>query len=580
MTAPWWQKLAQCLRSFTPGQKVALLALLLWLVSLTLTGFVVADEKQRSWQGVEILVMGWLGPMSGSVAWYANPLALWVFMRCFSAQAPTRSSVLACLLGLTVVFFSDLLISLQLIYAPVYGFGWGAVLWLCALTLLLVATGLRQQELAGMQVKPPVRTRHLWPLPLAAIVLAYLTWPVWLSGCIVPVVLGAWLSHVEARASVSAKPLPASPELRAQIASSKRTGRRLVEIGLLACALIVGVTTWFATTDRLWANPTELVRLRAVAFKRGPVCEALDAVVTQRVNLADGALELVADGENYRLQPLNELEKLLEWGVPVVRSGKREYRLVNTGQKPVLSSAPASTPVVARLYATGEQLLQERTLHARLVAVAPDGSESPAWVESWRLQRGDNCPDYAPRPDTGETPRRQLFEALGLPSGGIARMSQSGVTDSAHTQAGRLLGVSEANPSAIEAPPSCPPDVGWDTEDEVDPDWPGYTPFRVGERVYDLDFSRSGKVLCAGNAAYLSRVGSGYIYLMKLRLHDMQQMWWGSIEPDKPFVADDDRDWVLEEVREGEELYLRLRSTQSGRSVEVVTSPLPGPKVN
>lgn len=52
------------------------------------------------------------------------------------------------------------------------------------------------------------------------------------------------------------------------------------------------------------------------------------------------------------------------------------------------------------------------------------------------------------------------------------------------------------------------------------------------------------------------------------------------IEPDKPFVADDDRDWVLEEVREGEELYLRLRSTQSGRSAEVVTSPLPGPKVN
>ena len=266
-----------------------------------------------------------------------------------------------------------------------------------------------------------------------------------------------------------------------------------------------------------------------MAFKRGPVCEALDAAVTQRVNLADGALELVVDGENSILRPLNELEELLEWGVPVVRSGKREYRLVNTGQKPMLSSAPASTPVVARLYATGEQLLQERTLHARLVAVAPDGSENPAWVESWRLQYGYNCPDYASTPDTDETPRRQLFEALGLPSGGIAHMSQSAVTDSAHVQAGRLLGVSEVNPSAVEAPPSCPPDVGWDTEDEVDPDWSGYgTPFRVGERVYDLDLSSSVKVLCAGNAAYLSRTGSAYIYLMKLRLHDMQQTWWAS----------------------------------------------------
>ena len=90
MTASWWQKLARFLSGFTPGQKVALLALLLWLVSLTLTGFVVTNESEGPWPGWRILVWGWLGLMASNVAWYANLFALWAFTRLLSDRGRQR----------------------------------------------------------------------------------------------------------------------------------------------------------------------------------------------------------------------------------------------------------------------------------------------------------------------------------------------------------------------------------------------------------------------------------------------------------------------------------------------------------
>ncbi len=128
------------------AQTLSLVAFGLWFCSLWLIVFVF-DGRLDPYRGYHILQMGWLGPLDGNFAWYANILflvavpSLW--MRRVTA---TKSAIVATILSLNTCSFD---------YIPtggggkdtIYGYGWGCSLWFAAIFLVLVAAGKRLSEI-------------------------------------------------------------------------------------------------------------------------------------------------------------------------------------------------------------------------------------------------------------------------------------------------------------------------------------------------------------------------------------------------------------------------------------------------
>jgi hypothetical protein len=120
-------------------------AFLVWLSSLALTGIVLyAGQKRLS--GLEILASGWLGPLVGNFAWFANVFFIVGVRRLWSSRTAIIPSLIAVLLSLDAFRFTSYLLNEGGATTPVYGYGWGAVLWFLSVSLLLAASGTFQAE--------------------------------------------------------------------------------------------------------------------------------------------------------------------------------------------------------------------------------------------------------------------------------------------------------------------------------------------------------------------------------------------------------------------------------------------------
>lgn len=132
-------------RRHVTADRLATAALIAWVGSLALTAFVLVAGLQRV-PGFQVLIVGWLGPAVGNLAWFANPFFLFAAGAFGSGRVPIRSASLAVLLALDTFRFAEYPLDGGGASTPVYAFGWGAVLWLLAQCLLLAATGLRRLE--------------------------------------------------------------------------------------------------------------------------------------------------------------------------------------------------------------------------------------------------------------------------------------------------------------------------------------------------------------------------------------------------------------------------------------------------
>lgn len=130
------------------GGNLALLALAFWLISLSLPGLVLYAD-QRTLPGYEILLMGWLSPLVFNFAWFANVFLLRAIYRLRSGGTPINSAVFAVLLSLDTYRFTQFLLDEGGGSTPVYGYGWGAVLWMMSMSIVVMAVGARQREVAN-----------------------------------------------------------------------------------------------------------------------------------------------------------------------------------------------------------------------------------------------------------------------------------------------------------------------------------------------------------------------------------------------------------------------------------------------
>lgn len=118
-------------------------ALGLWFVSLFLP-CIIKFPPARSVVGLEILVTGWLSPVAGNLAWFANPFFLIAVVRILTGKAAPGMALAAVVLGLHTFWLTHLPNSIG--SHPIYGFGWGAILWFASLLLMMAAAGSLQYE--------------------------------------------------------------------------------------------------------------------------------------------------------------------------------------------------------------------------------------------------------------------------------------------------------------------------------------------------------------------------------------------------------------------------------------------------
>ncbi|WP_158289020.1 hypothetical protein [Rubrivivax albus] len=138
-------------------------ALLAWLISLGLNGFV--DVNQRAYSGAHVLAIGWLGPLMVNFAWYANLFFLISVALLLGKRSAVWSSLLAAALPLQTITFVKVPLNEAGGAVGVFGLGWGFVVWYSATLLLVAAAGTRQIELHADRRAPSAEMRQ-WGLAL------------------------------------------------------------------------------------------------------------------------------------------------------------------------------------------------------------------------------------------------------------------------------------------------------------------------------------------------------------------------------------------------------------------------------
>lgn len=130
---------------FSSAQKLAFAALALWCFSLLLTSFILSGHERVS--GLGVLITGWLSPLVYNYAWFANVFFVYGFFRILEGKAPVVAAFAAVILSLDTVRFDTYILNEGGASSQIYGYGWGAVLWFLALSVFLIAVGVRCSEL-------------------------------------------------------------------------------------------------------------------------------------------------------------------------------------------------------------------------------------------------------------------------------------------------------------------------------------------------------------------------------------------------------------------------------------------------
>ena len=128
------------------ARKITLLALGLWIFSLFFSGLVLYGEQQHI-SGFEILLTGWLSPLDGNFAWFANIFFLLCVFSLFIGRTPRICALIAALLSLDTFRYSMITMNEGGHSTPIYGYGWGFVIWLISICVIFIAIDLKQNEL-------------------------------------------------------------------------------------------------------------------------------------------------------------------------------------------------------------------------------------------------------------------------------------------------------------------------------------------------------------------------------------------------------------------------------------------------
>lgn len=524
----------------TSSKNLSMMAMAIWILSLSMTGIVLYAE-QGNLPGYQILLMGWLSPLVLNFAWFANIFFLYGVRQLTSGKTATKSSVIAALLSLDTYRFTDYLMNEGGTTFPVYGYGWGAVLWFVSIFLLVAAAGMRKQEEGGDPNNVQV---YKW-VQRSGLVLFFIT----LGGA----------TYLSIHDRMTANPTEV-----------KRLDWMAFKRGRVCSAPEPAVIE----PIRNLSGPLEVIVEKKAVHANYPFAQVKDllswGVPVVRVNDLDYSI----DTASHSKEP-----------VSVRASGPSSAVLRVTEE-----SQPNGVPILIR---------------AKLVTSSGKTVFDQTWTREKlpNINRNYFCPDYTSFPTATEQPRRLLVQALNLmeaetmPSdvssqeridtvdGSIVAEAAGGITKKMRIERWRELhpdNKSPVIPAHEMLNTNCPDGVGWD---DIGFESRGNLgrPFMVRGRAYYLPSGATYHATCSENVAYIySGTASHekyYLNLQKRMLVDFRQVWRSIVViqslPTEPYSSE----LTLQSVKEENDgVILELVNNRSGKIIYVKASPISSSK--
>lgn len=480
--------------------KVAVLTVIVWLSSLIFTTFVPYGRSSWTWSGLAALMLGWLAILHVSIAWLANPCLLIALAR--RRSGGVGFALAAALLSLDS--FRPESLPTGDGSQTVYGYGPGFVLWLAAMGVGMIATGMRVRELRND-------------------------------------------------------------------AGSGGAGKWARELGIAWLLLLVVGFGTLAIKDRQQANVAEKERLRSVVIKRGPVCSREPPVGSLATPEPAHILEFSAEAG----YPFDSPQRLVYWGIPVVRAKGHDYALIGSGRDRMIRITPAEGPPSAILRYIVEGKDDKGRSDIRIWIGMPAGKT--AFDYRWTRDGPEYCPEYKLTAGPNEQPRKVVMEVLGLASLPVPKALPN-FWDSVHRTTGTVVGREPAGQLPWQHTNiGCPPDTGFSYERASRSGIYG-TPFFVGRTGYQ--FANTGHLcVCSGDAVYIysstRNSGDYFLTITRRSLRDLERAWSVNIKVANADAALQERETRVVSVAEAGDK-LRIRTRHYGHDqILAIEAPLP-----
>jgi hypothetical protein len=124
---------------------IVLASIALFVVCLTQDGFYIEGPNPRAWaSGFYLFLLGWLGLLSGTIAWFANPLLIsaWVLFWLRRYWIALALGVAALFCALSFLNVDTVVVSEAPTFAKVTGYGLGYWLWIASMMVITLGSGL------------------------------------------------------------------------------------------------------------------------------------------------------------------------------------------------------------------------------------------------------------------------------------------------------------------------------------------------------------------------------------------------------------------------------------------------------
>jgi len=463
------------------ARQLSVTALIIWCCSLPFTGLVLYSG-QKHLPGFEILAMGWLSPLVLNFAWFANIFFLYGIFRLLAGGVPIKSAILATFLSLDTFRFSQYLLNEGGATSPVYGYGWGAVLWFISIFLMLAAVGTRRRE-ANTSNKPSDMQEWLQPLGfvLFSITLGIATY---------------FAIHDRMVAN------PAETQRLTNIAFKR--------------GKVCGAPEPVATKPiRNLSGPIEVVIEKNALYANYPFAQIKDllewGIPTVRIGNTDYSYESTARNSSLSSTPAS--------GAPAA------ILYVNESYLHTISAKLVETSTNRTVFA---QTWVRENHPVNTNYYCPDYHSFPSLNEQPRkllMQALNIQATSATKKEMAQEMR--VFDRI---EGNVI-----GRNDGGSTRAMKIARWKEMNPDSKTSVPyheifntNCPSDIGWDGNNYESRQNTGW-PFMVKGKAYYLRHRDRYNATCEGEFAYIyagtARDGKYYLNIEKRDLRDFQQAW-------------------------------------------------------
>lgn len=523
-----------------PANTIANIAIICWLSSLALPG-IVPYSAQHTWFGFEILLIGWLSPVIGNFAWFANIFILYAFFRLKAGKLPIQPSIYAALISLDTFRLNQVMMNEGGSTTPVYGYGWGAILWLLSIAILLIAVGTQQPDPSD-EVD---RSGYQWVRTLGI----YLT----------VVILGT--SGYFA--------------IYDRIMANPSESQRLASVAFKRVKI---------------CSAPEPIAVEPISILLGPLEVVMDRNEYRTINA------------NY---PFRQIKDLLSWGIPSVRYYGNDYSLESGSNGKSVISRKAKGGPAAILYVdeTDQRVINAKLVEAISKRVVFDQTwEREPLNERTGFHF---CPDYYSFPRASDQPRKLLLQSLSISEltrnnvqenlevksttvfeGIVTEETEEQVTRKTRFETWKK-GIDPNFNSSVGYMfksrgdfhewfnTNCPSDIGWDGSNEESRQHTGWAFMVNGTVHYPTNRIGRNYATCVDDVAYLyiggmRKDGKYYLNISKRTIPEFRQTWSGIVLI--PIIAPPMRENQLEIQSIKEEnglMTLKLIDEDSGRSIVV-----------